>query len=186
MRALLRRPVRTQAYSPISVGLLSVDPIRRKVDEFSRILKDELTWLFYVSDGTEEFVTSDNPVIVPKQGLVAKPEVVFPISPGICLVARKPKNKSEKSGEIRYVTVPGKRVARTNKQIIASADKEVYTRGRGLTREEAATIGTQVWGERLPVPGVTEGKGLRAAGKVAPSGDEGEAGSVKGVDVGGT
>lgn len=30
VRALLRRPVRAQVYSPISIGLLSVDPIRRE------------------------------------------------------------------------------------------------------------------------------------------------------------
>ncbi len=121
---------------------------------FSKILAEELIWLFYVSDGTEEFVTSDNPVILPKEGLLARPEVLFPICPEVCLVARKPK-KTESSEFNMYVDIPGKRVKRINARIIAGADEEVYTRGVRLTREQAATIGTEVWGERLRVEGVT-------------------------------
>ncbi len=110
---------------------------------FERILGG-LWWQIYVSDGEKEFVTSDNPVIMPLKGLLAEKRVHFPLSPDMCLVA-----KHERPRGPDYLLVNGKRVKRINQKTIAAAREEVYVTGPFLSKETVSKIGTKIWAETL-------------------------------------
>jgi hypothetical protein len=121
----------------------------RDMDLFTRILRNELSWTFFVSDGKGHFVTSDNPVVMPKEGLKNNPKLFFPISPLVCLYAHLPK-----SGEMRvveYRPLGWKRVQKINRRIIAGASEAVYASGPTLSARELTTMGSRIWAERLPM-----------------------------------
>ena len=135
----------------------------RELDQFEQILRS-LTWYFYISGGTREFVTSDNPLILPTEGLANKPEVIFPIAPKICLVAKRGPGACE-----IFATVPDKRVARLNERIIAAASQEVYCTRPVLSAKLLKKMGTQIWGQNLR-PLAQEGEDFRNLGAAMTSG----------------
>lgn len=105
---------------------------------------EQMEWEFWRTDASVPlFVTSDNPAIIPPQGLRNIPRFVFPICPTICLVARGCRQDHRIAS---YVDIGRKRVERINRRIVQAAWREVYASEPFLKQDFVnSNIGKAVW-----------------------------------------
>lgn len=109
--------------------------------EYEDILQD-LDWVFYTSGPRHPFVTSDNPVIMAGSGLVKDPNVVLPITSGICLLTKGTLSRSRAT--TKYEIASPSFVTRCNSMIVESADQEVYASRDCLSAQQLSKIGTRI------------------------------------------
>ena len=91
-----------------------------KVEEFIF----HMTWQMLVAK-TETFITSNNPVVLPKEGLAHKPALVFPLSASLCLCASG-RVRGDADYAITYQVISGSEVLKVNRMVAAAARGELY------------------------------------------------------------